>query len=83
MLKMKKVKGSIAFRFTGADWHKIGVGAGVAFAGAVVAFLPQAFTGVHFTAEVGGQVIDYTVFVGFAASVLVNTLRKWITDHSQ
>jgi hypothetical protein len=75
-------KGSVKFSFNGADWQKIRVGAGVALAGAIVAFLPETIAGVQFVVQVGDNTIDYTAFVGFAASVLINVLRKWITDHT-
>lgn len=66
------------FELDGFDWQKVKVGAGVAFGGALITFLPMLIDGV--TYQVGG--INFTPFVGFLASVIVNIVRKWIADNT-
>ncbi len=70
---------STAFKMDGVDWQKVKVGAGVAFGGAFLAFIPMFMSGV--TYKVGN--VDLTPFVVFGLSVAVNIIRKWVTDHSQ
>lgn len=69
---------SPAFKMDGIDWQKVKTGAGVAFGGAFLTFIPMFMTGV--TYKIGN--IDLSPFVVFTLSVVVNIVRKWVTDNS-
>jgi len=67
------------YKIDGIDWQKVKVGAGVAFGGALLTFLPMMIDGVTYT--VSG--VNVTPFVQVVASVLVNVVRKWLSENSK
>jgi len=60
------------FTLSKKDFSKLGCGLGVACAGAALTYLSEWAT----TTDFG----EYTPLVVCALSVLVNTLRKWMTN---
>lgn len=63
------------FNLTTTDWDSIKRGALVALAGALVVFLVETVS----TLDVGA----YTPFLVAIASVLVNVIRKWISEQRE
>lgn len=62
------------FALDGTDWRKLGSGLLVALVGAVATFLADVSTSLHF-----GM---WSPFVAMGLSVVVNALRKWLSDNS-
>lgn len=67
------------YKIDGIDWQKVKVGAGVAFGGALITYLPTLIDGVTYT--IHG--VNVTPFVQVVASVLVNVVRKWLSENSK
>ena len=66
---------SKSFQFGSQDWKRIGKGALVAIAGALVIYIPQAVTEISWGA--------YAPFATAIAGILVNILRVWATDNTK
>ncbi|WP_145028975.1 hypothetical protein [Caulifigura coniformis] len=62
------------FALNGADLRKLGTGLMIALVGAVATFLSEVATSLDFGI--------WSPFVSMGLSVLVNAIRKWITDNS-
>lgn len=74
MVKIKiNNEGSKSFEVNKTDWYKVGKGALIALAGAVIVFLTTYLGDIDFG--------NYTLFVGAIASGLVNFLRQWVKDN--
>jgi len=67
-------EGSTRFSLNSIDWQKIGIGAGVAIAGALLTYLTPIVTGLDLGA--------FTPIVVALWSVIVNVVRKWIADYT-
>lgn len=71
---------SPSFSLNSVDWSKIGTGALVALAGAVLTYIPL-FAGYSYVIPFNGHSFDATPLVMVGLSVLSNVLRKFITNH--
>ena len=65
---------SKSFSLNSMDWQKIGVGAGVAMAGALLTYLTPIVTGLDLGAS--------TPIVVAIWSIVTNIVRKWIADYT-
>ena len=62
------------FRLDSIDFKKIGIGLGVAVLGALATYLEELIPSVNFQ--------EYTAIAVAINSVIVNAIRKFITDYS-
>lgn len=70
---MKKT-GSKTYEMNKEDWKKIGIGALIAIAGALATWMQEVIPGVNFG--------SYTTVMIVVNSVVINILRKWVSDNS-
>lgn len=67
-------EGSTRFSLNSIDWQKIGIGALVAVAGALLTYFTPVVTGLDL-----GSATPVVVAVW---SIIVNIVRKWIADYT-
>ena len=73
-MKAKTIVGSESYSLSKEDWKKIGMGALIAIAGALATWMQEVIPGVNFG--------SYTTFMIIVNSVLVNIIRKFVSDNS-
>lgn len=73
-MENNKVIGPTSFTFKGIDWGKVGAGALVAIAGALLTYFSQWISGTDFG--------SYTTIVMAVWTVIANIARKWISDNA-
>jgi hypothetical protein len=67
------VIGPTSFSFVGINWSKVGMGALVAVAGALLTYATSWITGQDFG--------SYTTVVMGIWTVIANIVRKWVSDN--
>lgn len=74
---------SSKFSLNSIDWGKILTGVEVALAGAALTYIFPVLFNLSYVFTVYGHTFDLTALAVVLFSALSNTVRKFITDHSQ